>query len=118
MYSQSERDPVLAAISNEVGRIHGRCSGRVPESVRTVWNEEFVVCVLEGVLTEPERGLIREGRLDRVRGDRRALRAALEPPLRALIETITGRPVRAYLSEIDPEDIGFEAFMLGIDPVT
>jgi uncharacterized protein YbcI len=107
------RDAVLIAISNEIARVHRRSSGRLPGSARTVWTEDFVVCVLEGVLTEPELRLAREGRFDRVRGDRLALRPALEPPLRALVETLTGRPVRAYLAEVSAEDIAFDAFILG-----
>ena len=104
---------ILAAISNEVARIHGRCTGRTPVTTNTVWHDDSVICVLEGVLTSPERELVRAGHLERVQGDRRALREALEPPLRALVETATGRPVRAYLTEIGAEDIGFDAFILG-----
>ncbi len=104
---------ISAAISKEVARIHGRCAGREPDSVRTLWHGDLVVCVLEGGLTEPELWLVRAGRFDRVREDRRALRDALEPPLRALVETVTGRPVLAYLAEISRKDVAFDAFILG-----
>jgi uncharacterized protein YbcI len=104
---------ISVAISKEVARIHGRCAGREPDLVRTVWQHDLVVCVLVGGLTDPELRLLRTGRFDRVREDRRALHDALEPPLRALVETLTGRPVLAYLAEVSPQDVAFDAFILG-----
>jgi hypothetical protein len=46
-----------------------------------------------------------------VRSDREALREALAPSLRALVEAETGRSVRAYLTAVDIDDIGVEAFV-------
>ena len=47
-----------------------------------------------------------------MRADRRALHDVLEPIYKALVETLTGRGVRAYMSEVDEKGIVFEAFIL------
>jgi uncharacterized protein YbcI len=104
---------VLADLEVEVVAIHGRFSGRIPSAAKVTWEEDFVVCVLEGVLTEPELALLAAGHFERVRADRQAFRAAVEPALRASVESLTGRPVRAYLTEVGPDDVGFDAFILG-----
>jgi uncharacterized protein YbcI len=106
-------DAITLAISEEVAEVHARSFGRRPVEVKTLWHEEFVVCVLEGVFTDPERALVDAGRFDRVRGDRQSLRDVLEPTLRALVETLTEQSVRAYMSEISPDDVAFESFVLG-----
>lgn len=102
----------MAAISREVSRIHASNFGSEPGNVEVTWEDDFLICMLEEALTEPERRLIERGRFDRVRADRRALHDALEPTYKALVETLTGRAVRAYMSEIDQKGIAFEAFIL------
>jgi hypothetical protein len=47
-----------------------------------------------------------------VRAERLGRRQAAEPPLRALVESVTARPVRAYMSEIGPEGPALETFVL------
>ena len=111
-FDQKNRDEILAGIADELVRVHVRCYGSAPTLVRISWDEDFFVCVLEGVLTEPERALVAAGQFDRVRSDREALREALEPSLRALVEAETGHPVRAYLTAVGVDDVGFEAFVL------
>jgi uncharacterized protein YbcI len=107
---------IVAAISGEIAEVHARIFGQAPGNASTLIAEEFVVCVLERVFTAPERALIAAGRFDRVRSDRQAARGALEPTFVALIETITRRPVRAYMTEISPDDAAFEAFVLAPSP--
>jgi uncharacterized protein YbcI len=106
------REEILTAISDGVVRVHSLHAGAAPAGARVAWDDDWVVCMLEGALTEPERTLVAAGRFDRVRADRQALRVALEPTLRALVETLTGRPVRAYLSEVSTDGGCFEAFVL------
>jgi uncharacterized protein YbcI len=105
-------DEALAAISREIGRIHAHNFGNNVTSVDAVWEDDFLLCTLTGALTEAERLLVEHGRFDRVRDDRRALHDPLEPTYRALIETLTGRGVRAYMSEVEPGGTAFEAFIL------
>jgi uncharacterized protein YbcI len=110
---RQNRDEILAGIADELVRVHARCCGSTPAWVSTSWDEDLVVCVLERVLTEPEWALIAAGRFDRVRSDREALREALEPSLRALVEARTGRAVQEYQAAVSADGIGFEAFVLG-----
>jgi uncharacterized protein YbcI len=109
----SRGEGILAAISAEIVVVHARNFGRTPTRARTVWEDDVVICVLERVFTVPERALVEAGRFDRVRADREALRGAMEPTLRALVETLTRHPVRAYMTEISEDDAAFEAFVLG-----
>jgi uncharacterized protein YbcI len=110
---RQNRDEILTAIAEEIVRVHARSSGSHPVRVRTTWNEDCLVCVLDRVLTEPERVLIAAGRMDRVRSDREALRKALEPSLRAMVEAETGLAVQAYLTQVSSDGFGLEAFVLG-----
>jgi uncharacterized protein YbcI len=112
--SHPERsEATIEALSREVLRIHARIYGCTPISAETTWDDGVIVCAVEGVLTTPEQSLVEQGRFDRVREDRLALRDALEPTYRALVETLTGRPVRSYMTDISAEDVAFEVFVLG-----
>jgi uncharacterized protein YbcI len=105
-------EEAIAAISREVVRIHARNFGSEPDGAEVTWQDDFLICMLENALTEAERRLIDRGRFDRVRADRRALHGVLEPTYKALVETLTGRSVRAYMSEVDVKGVAFEAFIL------
>src|ERR1700753_1606108 len=96
----SRPEATIEALSREVLRIHARVYGCSPTNAVRPWDDGVIVCALEGALTTPERGLVEQGRFDRVREDRLALRDALEPTYRALVETLTGRPVRSYMTDI------------------
>lgn len=102
----------LDAISEEIGQIHARGHGQAPSATKTIWNEDVVVCVLDGVLTEGERELVANGRYEWMRAERLARHESLTPSFRAAIETLTGRAVRAYMTEVGPEDVAFEVFIL------
>jgi uncharacterized protein YbcI len=117
MCALPETDPlatpaVLDSISREIGQIHARGHGRTPAAVKTVWNEDVVVCVLDGVLTEGEREQVEGGRFEWMRAERLARHEPLGPTFRAAIETLTRRPVRAHMTEVGPEDVAFEVFIL------
>jgi uncharacterized protein YbcI len=105
-------DAAVAAISREVVRVHVDHFGSEPTGAEALWQDDFLVCTLEGALTDTERRLIAAGRFDRVRADRRALHDVLEPTYRALVETLTGRGVRACMSEVDAGGVAFVAFIL------
>jgi uncharacterized protein YbcI len=109
---QHWEEEAIAAISREIVRIHAGHFGSLPALAEITWQDDFLVCMLEDALTEPERTLVESGHFARVRADRRALHDVLEPTFRALVETLTGRAVRAYMSEIDAKGVAFEAFVL------
>jgi uncharacterized protein YbcI len=102
----------LDSISREIGQIHARGHGQMPARVKTVWNEDVVVCVLDGVLTGSEQELVAGGRFEGMRVERLARHEPLAPNFRALVEAETRRPVRAYMTEVGPEDVAFEVFIL------
>jgi uncharacterized protein YbcI len=117
MCQLTDRDPsstpaALEAISREIVEIHARGHGRSPGAAKTVWHEDVVVCVLEGVFTAAEREAVESGRFEWMRAERLARHEPLAPSFRALIETVTRRPVRAYMNEVGPEDVAFEVFVL------
>lgn len=102
----------IDAISREIADIHARGHGHTPTTAKVVWNEDVVVCVLDGVLTEAEWELVENGRFEWMRSERLARHEPLAPSFRALIETLTRRPVRAYMTEVGPENVAFEVFIL------
>jgi uncharacterized protein YbcI len=106
------KEEAIAAIAREVTRLHKLNFGSAPADVEVTWEDDFLICMLDDALTEAEWRLIDQGRFDRVRSDRRALHDVLEPTLRALVETLTGRAVRAHMSEVDGKGAAFEAFVL------
>jgi uncharacterized protein YbcI len=117
MYSLSDSDPRSSAaavdvISREIAQIYSRGHERAPDAARTVWNDDVVVCVLDGVLTEGERKLVAQGRFEWMRAERLARHETLAPGFRAAIERLTERPVRAQMTEVGPEDVAFEVFIL------
>lgn len=104
---------VIAAIGVEIRQIQALHHGHMPTSARTIWHEDIVVCVLQGIFTPAEAGRVVDGGFAGIRAERLDRRDALEPIYRALVETLTSRPVRAYMAEIGPDDVAFEAFVLG-----
>lgn len=110
--AQLSTPDVLDSISRGIGDIHARGHGRGPGTTSTVWNEDVVVCVLEGVFTEAERETVENGRFEWMRGERLARHEPLAPSFRGLIERLTRRPIRAYMTEVGPEDVAFEVFIL------
>ena len=103
----------LAGISRAVVKIHAEHYGRGPDRAKTIWQRDVIVCLLEEVYTPAERTLIQAGRFDQVRSLRTAFEDEVEPLLRAAVEAVTGRRVRAFLSQVnaDPE-LASEVFVL------
>lgn len=108
------------AVSNAMTKMHRDSYGRGPTSVRTVVGYDHVICFLEDLYTPVERTLLDGGEVEAVRETRLAFQRTMKKPFVAAIEEITGRKVRAFLSQVtfDP-DISVEVFVLerdGADP--
>ena len=103
----------LAGISRAVVKIHVEHYGRGPDRAKNIWQLYVIVCLLEEVYTPAERTLIQAGRFDQVRSLRTVFEDEVEPLLRAAVEAVTGRRVRAFLSQVnaDPE-LASEVFVL------
>jgi uncharacterized protein YbcI len=103
---------VLAAISREIVRAHAQYYGRGPTKARTVWKDDVVVVILEEIFTRAERTLVDAGQFEQVRTTRQAFQDEVEPLFRQLVAQATGREVRSFLSQVSPDGIASEIFVL------
>lgn len=121
MTSTTSRGQLAAAISNAIVGIHSRHYGKGPTKAKTYLIDETVVCVMQDVFTTVERTLIDNDKGDLVREVRTTFQYALRDEFRDAVRNITGKRVRAFMSQIDcDEDIAVELFLLddGVTDVT
>jgi uncharacterized protein YbcI len=104
---------VVATISREVVRVYAHYHGRGPTKAKTIWREGIVVCVLQDVFGPGEKVMVGGGRFEQVRAHRLALGEWVEPELREAIEAATERRVESYLSQVSPDGVAVETFLLG-----
>jgi uncharacterized protein YbcI len=104
----------LAAISREMMRLKARHYGKGPVEAKSYSNDDFIFSVLKGGLTPVERTLSNSGRQDLVREVRLAFQAEMGHSFKEAVETIVGRRVKGYESQIifDPDYV-VEIFLLG-----
>jgi uncharacterized protein YbcI len=101
------------AISNAITKLQRENYGRGPESVRTVVGYDHIICFLENTFMPVERTLVDAGENDAVRQTRLAFQRAMETRFVNMVETISGRKVRAFLSQVSLNpDISVEVFVL------
>ena len=102
-----------ATISREAVKILRDYTGRGPTKARTVINSELVAITFADTLTKGETKLVELGKGQHVLHTRREYQGAMREDLVALIESMLGRKVIAFLSDnhLDP-DIGIEAFVM------
>ena len=102
-----------AAISNALVQLHRHRYGKGPTKAKTYLLDDVVLCILEGGALRIEETLRDHGEEEMVHTVRRTFQAALNDEFRGIIEEATGRPVRAFMSQFDPEhNIGAEIFFL------
>jgi uncharacterized protein YbcI len=101
------------AIANAITKLHRQYYGRGAASARTVMGRDHVVVFLDDIYTTVERTLIEAGKFDVVRVTRKAFQQVLRPDFVDIVESVTGRKVVAFMSEVheDPE-IAAEMFVL------
>jgi uncharacterized protein YbcI len=101
------------AISNAITKLQREHYGRGPDSVRTVVGYDHIICFLENTFMPVELTLIDAGESDAVRQTRLAFQRAMESRFNSTIEELTGRKVRAFLSQVSLNpDISVEVFVL------
>jgi len=105
---------LYAAVSREMVRLYKEQFGRGPTKVRTEFaGPDCLVCTLEDSLTPAEKALVAMGEHQRLRDIRMFFQHASEEQFRAVIEGLTDRRVRAFVSGIDTvEDVSTEVFYL------
>jgi uncharacterized protein YbcI len=110
----SSHESVRAEISREMVSLYKELFGRGPTKARTEFaGPDIVICSLENTFTPAERSLAEMGEQQRLRDTRMYFQAATEDKFREIIERLTGRKVRAFLSGIDADvDVCAEVFYL------
>jgi len=103
----------LAAVSDGLMHLHMRFYGRGPTRAKSHLIDDLVVCVLWNGFTTVEETLIERGEVASVESLRRSFQGAMESRFTDVIESATGRVVRAYLSQVhvDP-NFAVELFLL------
>jgi uncharacterized protein YbcI len=104
----------LAAVSSAVVRILSECYGRGPTKAKSYAFDDYVLCVLEDILTTVERTLVDKGQEALVRRVRLKFQENVADRFKSAVEEAMGRPVIAYNSQITFHPaVGFEVFVLG-----
>jgi uncharacterized protein YbcI len=107
-------ESVRAEISREMVRLHKELFGRGPTKARTEFaGPDIVICSLENTFTPAERRLVELGEQQRLRDTRMYFQAATGDKFREVVERLTGRKVRAFISGLDADaDVCAEVFYL------
>lgn len=107
-------DSIRAEISREMVRLYKELFGRGPTKARTEFaGPDIVLCSLENTFTPAERSLAEMGEHQRLRDTRMYFQAATADRFREIIERLTGRRVRAFISGLDAgADVCSEVFYL------
>jgi uncharacterized protein YbcI len=101
-------------VSNEMVRLYKTQFGRGPTKARTNWaGPDTLISTLENSLTPVEQNLVAMGEHRRLRDTRTFFQYAAEQEFHDIVERLTGRRVRAFVSGIDTErDVSSEIFYL------
>lgn len=113
----SHHESVRAEISREMVRLYKELFGRGPTKARTEFaGPDIVICSLENTFTPAERSLAEMGEHHRLRDTRMYFQAATHEKFREIVERLTGRKVRAFISGLDAEkDVCAEVFYLEVN---
>src|SRR3954454_5101998 len=95
-------ESVRAEISREMARLYKELFGRGPTRARTEFaRPDIVICSLENTFTPAERSLAEMGEHQRLRDTRLSFHSATPSKFRAIVERLTARKVRSFLSVLD-----------------
>jgi uncharacterized protein YbcI len=102
-----------SAVSNLIVRLMNEYAGRGPVRARSYVDGDLVCVILEDTLTRGELNLVKDGQDELVLSTRRAFQAAMREEAIAGVEELTGRKVKAFMSDnhIAP-DVAVECFVL------
>ena len=104
---------MLADVSRSVVRLHKELYGKGPTRARSYVAGDILVCVLAGGFTRAEITLLAAGKAEIVRRQREELQEIARTRFTSMIESITGRPVLAWLSSTDEQaQLSAEVFVL------
>jgi uncharacterized protein YbcI len=103
----------LAAVSNAVVAIFSESYGRGPTKAKSYAFDNYVVTVIEDILTTVERTLVDAGEEELVRRVRLTFQAAVADRIMSAVSEALGRRVVTYHSQVTFDPVmGFEIFVL------
>jgi uncharacterized protein YbcI len=107
----------LAEVSNAIVGIHSECYGRGPTKAKTYSFDNYIVTVLEDILTTVEETLVKNGEERLVRQVRMTFQEQVANRFTDAVSEVMGREVLTYHSQVtfDPP-MGFEFFVLKPEP--
>lgn len=107
---------LVSQLSREIVQLHARLYGRGPTKARSYLQPDYAICILEEIFTTAERTLIDAGSADHVRETRKKFQDAVQEQFIEVVEDITGRKVRVFLSQVDIEsNLALECFLFAPD---
>jgi uncharacterized protein YbcI len=108
-----KEEALTSVISREMVRLYKDQFGRGPTKASTLIARDVVICTLEDSLTPAERSMVELGELQKLRDVRLFFQHATEKEFRDIVENLTGRKVRAFISGMDVKrDVAAEIFYL------
>ena len=91
---------MTSEISRSIVQLHADLFGRGPTKAKTYMHADYALCVLEEVFNPGEHTLIDHGNPEQVSDTRAAFQDAVSEQFIALVERVTGRKVRAFISQV------------------
>jgi uncharacterized protein YbcI len=102
-----------AAVSNAIVGLFKEFYGKGPTAAKTYFNDDWVFCVMEGGLTRNEETFIEAGKEQLVREVRLEFQEIMRDRILEAVQTIVGRHVRTYHSQVLFDPVRFvEIFLL------
>lgn len=99
--SDSENGSPQREIARGIVSIYKEYLGRGPRVAKTVIGEEYVMTILEDGLTKAELRLVAADEAETARGIRRKFQEAMRADIVGLVEQVTGRSARSFMSDHD-----------------
>jgi uncharacterized protein YbcI len=107
------RGDVLTAISEGIVALLKGFYGRGPTDAKSYYQDDLVVCLLQGGYTQVEQTLLEGGRGDAVIEQRHAFQKLMRERFEGVIEEAVGRKVVGYMSgNQQAPDMMCEVFVL------
>lgn len=110
--SPAARGALVSQLSREIVQLHARLYGRGPTKARSYLQNDYAVCILEEIFTTAERTLIGAGAGEHVSETRKKFQEAVKDEFIGVVERVTGRSVKVFLSQVDIEaNLALEFFI-------
>jgi uncharacterized protein YbcI len=98
--THANEGPTLSAISNTLVAMMKRYYGKGPTEAKTYLVDDYVLVVMKNGLTTVERTLLAAGQQHLVREVRQRFQNEMGEEFKAAVETLTGRHVLGYQSQV------------------